>query len=94
MGKQKQTLKQDLTTMKIFFSSSHAEVLVSLFRPTDGSAMIFFLPPNAATGNRTHVNSVAPPRGTLIQGALPTEQPWLQLDNILDKRQILLKSSL
>ena len=41
----------------IFLSSSHAEALISLFRTTDGSAMIFFLPPNAATGNRTHVDS-------------------------------------
>ena len=47
---------------------------ISVFRPTDGSAGNFFLPPYAVTGNQTHVSSVAPPWGTfLIQDALPTE---------------------
>ena len=35
----------------------------------------FIPPPRAATGNRTHLSSVAPPRGTLIQDTLPTELP-------------------
>ena len=42
---------------------------VSLHSPTDG----FF--PNSATGNRTHVSSVAPLWGILTNDALPTAAP-------------------
>ena len=38
----------------------------------------FIRPPYAATGNQTHVGSVSPPQGTLIQDAFPTETRRLQ----------------
>ena len=50
-------------------------VLLSMFRPTDGSARIFILPPDIPTGNQTHMSSVAPTGGNLIQDAFPTELP-------------------
>ena len=78
----------------LFYSTSHPELLFPSFAPQMALLEIFIVLPYAATRILTHMGSVAPPRGTLIQGALPTEQPWLQIDNILDKRQILLKSSL
>ena len=37
-----------------------------------------FLTLFAATGNRTHVGSVVPPRGTIIQDAFATELPRQQ----------------
>ena len=53
----------------------HLRTCVSPHTPTDGGARIFFLNSYAATGNRTHISSVAPLWGSLIQGALLTEQP-------------------
>ena len=46
--------------------------------PTDTVERIFSPSSYAATRNRTHVSSVAPLWGTLIQEALPTELPWPQ----------------
>ena len=47
----------------------------------DGAARIFPITYAATGGNRTHVNSVAPFWGTLIQDALPSvlPRPWLVL---------------
>ena len=78
----------------LFYSTSHPELLFPSFAPQIALVEIFIALPYPTTRNQTHMGAVAPPRGTLIQGALPNELTWLQLDNILDKRQILLKSSL
>ena len=43
----------------------------------------FFPNSYAATQNRTHVSSVAPPWGTLIQDALPTELPRPRLSLLI-----------
>ena len=63
------TEREKIYSLKIlehFFATSQTVHLL-LSRPTDGAARIFFLPPYAAAGIRTHVSKLAPLCGTLIQ---------------------------
>ena len=73
----------------LFYSTSHPELLFPSFAPQIAQLEFVIVLPYAPTRNQTHMGSVAPPRGTLIQGALPTELPQLQLDNIFDESHIL-----
>ena len=63
---------------KLFLSTSHTKHLLPCFAPQMALLGFFILPPYAATGNQTHIISVAPPWGTFIQDALPTELPQPQ----------------
>ena len=61
--------------MLVFLSPSHSERLFPCFAPQVALQGFVILPPYAATGNRTHISSGAPPGGTLVQDALLTEVP-------------------
>ena len=66
---------QDKTDI-FYYYNSNKERLFLYFAPQMALLGFFILPLYAATGNQTHLSLVAPPRGTLIQDALPTELPW------------------
>ena len=52
------------TSSELHFHATYPNPRTYVRELTNGAARIFFLPPNAATGNWTHVSRVAPPGGT------------------------------